>query len=234
MLYRGKEFHVDLSEISGDTRVTYGSEPVDVEVPMYDETKVVSAVSPPLGYIVPAAWSDVIERLRLHGLRLARLTEQVTAEFETYRLVNPTWSREPFENHHPVAYTTVAGKEVRTLAVGSVLVRLNQSTSKIAVHLLEPDAPDSLAAWGYFDAIFEQKEYGESYVLEELARTMLAKDTALKQEFFERLRSDPAFRGDPSARLSFFFERSPYWDSRVGAYPVVRLVKSIPLKTAAL
>ena len=43
----------------------------------------------------------------------------------------------------------------------------------MAAHLLEPQGPDSFVAWGFFDAIFEQKEYGEDYVVEKLARDML-------------------------------------------------------------
>ncbi len=56
--------------------------------------------------------------------------------------------------------------------------RLPDGSSSI---LLEPDAPDSLLFWGFFNSIFEQKEYGEGYMLEKLARDMLAKDEKLKE-----------------------------------------------------
>ena len=36
--------------------------------------------------------------------------------------------------------------------------------------LLEPQAPDSLAAWGAFNNHFEGKEYMDSYVAEAVAR----------------------------------------------------------------
>jgi hypothetical protein len=49
------------------------------------------------------------------------------------------------------------------------------------MNLLEPAAPDSLARWGFFNAIFEEKEYAEHYVLESLAREMLANDPALSR-----------------------------------------------------
>jgi hypothetical protein len=41
-------------------------------------------------------------------------------------------------------------------------------------------------------------------------------------EFAEALK-DPKFAGDPGARLRFFFERSPYWDSRLNKCPIVKL-----------
>ena len=80
--------------------------------------------------------------------------------------------------------------------------------------------------WGFFNAIFEQKEYGEGYVLEKLAREMLAKDEKLRKEFEEKLK-DEKFAKSPFARLSFFYERSPYFDKRIGLYPVGRIIQKL-------
>jgi hypothetical protein len=89
--------------------------------------------------------------------------------------------------------------------------------------------------WGFFDAIFEQKEYGEGYVVEKLAREMMAKDPKLKEEFEARLASDHDFAASPSERLNFFYKRSPYWDSHLGLYPVGRVLSldGIPLEKSA-
>ena len=83
--------------------------------------------------------------------------------------------------------------------------------------------------WGFFNAIFEQKEYGEAYVLEKLAREMLAKDANLKKEFEEKLK-DEKFAKNRAARLTFFYERSPYFDKRIGVYPVGRIVTKLDEK----
>ena len=108
---------------------------------------------------------------------------------------------------------------------GSVVVPLNQRLSKVAVHWLEPEAPDSAMRWGFFDSTFEQREYGEAYVLEKLARSMMEKDPALKAEFEQRVSKDAQFAASPEARLEFFYERSPwYLENRVGLYPVGRLL----------
>ena len=106
---------------------------------------------------------------------------------------------------------------------GSVIVPLDQRAGRVAVHLLEPQAPDSLLAWGFFNAIFERKEYAEPYVMESLARDMLAKDPKLREEFERRLAQDKAFAASPEARLEFFYRHSPWWDPRLGLYPVGRL-----------
>jgi hypothetical protein len=112
-----------------------------------------------------------------------------------------------------------------------VIVPLNQRAAKVAIHFLEPEGPDSAVLWNFFDAIFEQKEYGESYVLEKLARDMMAKDPELKKEFENKVATDPQFAANPYARLNFFYQRSPYWDKALGLYPVGRLtsLEGVPL-----
>ena len=228
MRFRGVEFRLEASEVSGGQRVVYGTAPRDVEVPLFDAFETSAGVAPPIAYVVPAAWSEVVERLEAHGVRTERLAREVTGEFETYRLEEARWGPAPYEGRHPARFTARPVVERRTLPAGSVLVRLDQPLSKVAVHLLEPAAPDSLAAWGFFDAIFEQKEYAEGYVLEALARRMLAADPELAREYEALLSSDKAFRESPEARLEFFYRRSPYRDARIGAYPVVRLTRPLP------
>jgi len=117
--------------------------------------------------------------------------------------------------------------ERRTFPPASVIVPLDDNLAKLAINLLEPEAPDSLVAWGFFNAIFEQKEYGEAYVLEKLAREMMSKDPALRVEFLRKLESDPEFASSPSSRLHFFYERSSYWDPQMNVYPVGRITTSL-------
>jgi hypothetical protein len=102
-------------------------------------------------------------------------------------------------------------------------VPLGQARGRLILHLLEPQAPDSFAAWGFFNACFEQKEYVEPYVAEQIARTLLANDAGLRDEFTRRLAEDPAFAADPAARREFFLRRHPSWDSRFNLYPVLRI-----------
>ena len=122
--------------------------------------------------------------------------------------------------------------ETRVFPPGSVVVPLAQPAGKVILNLLEPQAPDSLARWGFFNAIFEEKEYAEHYVLESLAREMLANDSELKQEFEQLLAVDPEFAASPAARLRFFYKRSPYWDPQMNLYPVGRIIRLIDLPLA--
>jgi hypothetical protein len=81
-----------------------------------------------------------------------------------------------------------------------------------------------LVHWGFFDRIFEQKENYSDYVMEQVAREMLDKDSTLKREFEAQLQADATFAASSEARLNFFYVRSPYFERDKNVYPVLRLV----------
>jgi len=225
---RAVESHTELSDVSGAQRVVFGSKPLDLTVPMYNDFRVKAAVAPPLYYIVPAQWKDVIELLKVHGLEFTALKEAVTLDIESYRFVDVKWANGPFEGRLMPSFKTEVVRERRTFSTGSVIVPLAQKSAKVAINLLEPEAPDSLVHWGFFNATFEQKEYGEDYVVEKLAREMLASDPGLREEYQKRLASDQKFAASPRARLEFFYRRSPYWDKQMNLYPVGRIITRLP------
>jgi hypothetical protein len=222
---------IQFSEISGDRRVVYGTDAVDMTVPIYETFQVSKSATVPLHYIVPAQWEQVIEVIKAHGIKTNTIVEATKIEVESYRLHNLSWASGPFEGRHMPRFEVELITETREFPPGSVLIALNQPLGRLAMNLFEPDAPDSLVRWGFFNAIFEEKEYGENYVLEGLARQMLAADPALKEEFDERVKSDPNFAANPTERLRFFYKRSPYWDPQMNVYPVGRIISPIHLPT---
>ena len=223
--FSGVEYHHEVSPVSGALWIRYDpTKPVTFTVPFFNQVETTREVVPPVGYVVPAAWTVVLERLRDHGIEFTTLTQPLRQEVETYLFDHVEWEEKPFENHHAVKELKFhAIKREMSFPAGSAVVYLDQPAAKLVMHLLEPDAPDSLVRWGYLDAIFEQKEYGESYVLEPLAREMLARDPKLKEQFEAKLVNDPAFAASAHARLNFFYERSPYWDERLNVYPIGRI-----------
>lgn len=228
--YPGVSYTREPSAISGGMWIRYGKDPLDLTVPMRDRSEVTIEVERPRAYLVPPQWTDAIAVLKAHGLRLQRLTAPLSTPVEGYRLSEPKWQEAPFEGRHPVTCRTQRLKSVeRVFPAGTVVVPMDQPGSAVAVNLLEPQGPDSFVSWGFFDAVLEQKEFAEAYVVEDMARAMLAKDPALKAEF-EKALADPAFAGDPRRRLDFFFRRSPYFENP-GLYPV-GLVTDPALKLA--
>jgi len=215
------------SEVLGTSLVVFDSEPEVQTVPYYAGSDVVDSVLIPRSYVVPREYTAVIDVLRAHGIRLRTLTRPLELEAHLSRLTEPRWQAEPSEGRHSLRFKSAESSELRTFPAGSVVVPLDQRTGKIAVHLLEPRGPDSFVRWGFFDAIFEQKEYAEAYVIERVAQEMMARDTTLRLEFASKVRSDSAFARNPWARMNFFYQRSPYWDSSLGLYPVARISTTI-------
>ncbi|MDQ3131660.1 MAG: peptidase M14, partial [Acidobacteriota bacterium] len=219
------EYKLEDSSISGGKKLVYGTKPREITVKKHDEAKISAGVEPPLFYIVPPQWTDAIEVLQTHGIVFERTKKPLTIEVESYRLTEPKWATNPFENRLPVNFKTVSMTETRTFPANSALIPMNQTAANVVIHLLEPNSADSFAAWGFFNAIFEQKEYFSDFIMEKIAAEMLAKDANLKREFEEKLK-DEKFAKSPRARLNFFYERSPYSDKRIGVYPVGRITKS--------
>ena len=224
---RAFEYRTELSEVSAAPYVTFGTKPVDMTVPMYNDLRVKTAVAPPLYYIVPVQWTEVIDVLQVHGLTMQTTKEPLAVDIESYRFVDVQWAGGPFEGRLIPRFNAEVVHERRTFPAGSVIVPLAQQSAKVALNLLEPEAPDSLVHWGFFNATFEEKEYAEDYVLEKLAREMLAADSKLREEFEKKVATDPDFAANPRARLQFFYQRSPYWDKQMNLYPVGRIVKEL-------
>ena len=184
-----------------------------------------TSIAPPAAYVIPAPWTTMIDKLDAHGIRYRRINHVQAIHAQTYQLDHPRWASESFEGHVMLRDFSLSSTQRDViLPAGSVIVPLNQRDANVAIHLLEPQAPDSLVRWGYLNAIFEAKEYGEPRVLEKLARDMMEKDPALKADFEQKLKTDSAFANSSNARLNFFFQRSPWYSvQQVGAYPVLRL-----------
>jgi hypothetical protein len=224
--FRGYAYTREPSELSGGLWTRYDERrPQLWKVPFYDHLSPSLVVRAPRGgYVIPAAQATwLAHKLDLHGVRYQRIEGSARdATGELFRASAITYAAAPFEGRFTAEVKGVWQPGRQRLGPGDLYVPLAQPRARLVLTLLEPVAPDSLAAWGFFHAAFEQKEYMEGYLLEEEARKMLARDPALRAEFVRRL-ADPAFAASPRERLRFFYQRHPAWDDRVNVYPVWRV-----------
>ena len=223
---RGYEYTREPSAVSGQPWVRYDStRPVVWRLPLrYEVRPALTVTAPATGYIVPAAHAAwMSEKLALHGIEFQHVVSpQPASAVQTFRADRTTIAAETFEGRSLVTVDGAWRDERRDIGAGALFVPIAQPKARLVMSLLEPQAPDSFVAWGYFSTAFERKEYMENYVTEAVARQMLSQDAALKAEFERRLREDAAFAGSPDARLEFFHRRHPSWDERYGLYPVYR------------
>ncbi|MFA7262821.1 MAG: M14 family metallopeptidase [Caulobacter sp.] len=177
----------------------------------------------PTAYWIPAYRTDLIERLRIHGVVMETLTAPRAVHVEMLRLHDPKIAPDTNEGHVQITVDTVT-PEPRdwTFAPGSARVSTDQPLGDVVVLLLEPQSSESFFAWGMVPEVLNRVEYIEGYAIAPLADRMLAADPALKVAFEAKLAADPAFAADPDARLGWFYERTPYFDDHYLLYPVGR------------
>jgi hypothetical protein len=221
--FKGVEAIYDSSVISGGVRKTYTGKPVDITVKFYNEVIVTDSVKAPAAYIIPREWSVIAERLKLHGIIVEELSSPFSGTVTRYKFDSVTFAKTPYEGRQRVNFSSETYTENYTAPAGSYIVKCPQPEIGLILHLLEPKGDDSFVRWGFFNSIFEPKEYFENYVMEKLAPDLLASDPQLLKDFEERLNKDEEFRKSPGARLKFIYERSPYFDKRLNVYPVVRI-----------
>ncbi len=224
--FRGYEYTRTPSEVSGALMTRYDEgKPQVWTVPMRDDVMSTLSVPPPgAGYVVPvehAGW--VSAKLAQHGLDFRVLPAQHSLAVEAFHAETAKTEPSSFEGRQQLKVTGAWRPEVQDLPAGALFVPVQQPRARLVMSMFEPLAPDSLLAWGAFNNFFEQKEYMEAYVAEEVAREMLAADQALAAQFQQRLKDDAAFAADPQARLEFFARRHSSWDSQYKRYPVLRL-----------
>jgi hypothetical protein len=212
------------SELSGGQWTQYDpKKPETMQIPVQRDVIVTATAKAAAAYVLPPQWHAVSERLQLHGVQMQRLEQVQQLNAERYRFTKVAWAPRPFEGRHSIAELESqleSGRE--SIPAGSWLIPMAQPKARLIAQMLEPQAPDSFLRWGFFDAIFESKEYAEPRVMEGMAREMLKADPKLKAEFEQRLQ-DAEFAASPAARLQFFYERSPYFDRELNRYPVLRL-----------
>ena len=220
--FKGIDYTLEKSPISGTEVVRWTGEPkLYPNLPVMAETVPDIKVTRPSAYYIPAEWTQVIDRLNLHGIRMTRLSKPTELKLQQYSLSNPVFNSKAFEGRLTVKADSTLAKLTTTLPAGTVKISTDQPLGDLAILLLEPQSPDSLLQWGFFNPIFTRTEYIEDYAVEPLAAKMLKEDPKLQAEFNKAL-ENPAFAADPEARLRWFYERSPYYDNQYLKYPVYR------------
>jgi hypothetical protein len=222
--FRGIKYEEVKSELTGETWFKYGTEKTSFQLPYFSVNRPSVSTKLPEAYIVPVEWTTVLEKLVLHGVKLHYLAKDTIIRVDTYKLTSPKWNATSYEGHHALyQFETSMIKQDRLFCKGSAIVDMNQPQARIIAQLLEPKGNGSLVYWGYFDAILEQKEYAEHYVMEVMIPQMLKENPQLKMEFGKKEKEDTLFAKNPNLILNWFFSKTPYWDRNRDIYPVGKI-----------
>lgn len=223
--FMGYEAAYKTSLVSGKPRLYYDREkPWTKKIPYFQFFKPSEIVSKPKAWLIPQAWGEVVDRLRLNGVTLKRLKYDQEVLAEQYRIESFETLPSPWEGHYQHRNVKVSLETVRTVGKkGDWLVEADQPGLRYLVETLEPQAPDSWFCWNFFDAILSQKEHFSAYVFEDIAAQLLEEREELREALEYRKASDEAFRESPRAQLEFIYRNSSHYEPSHRAYPVMRI-----------
>lgn len=213
------------SSISGLPRLYYDrTKPYSKTIPFYNKFKAALTASVPKAYIIQQGWHEVIERLKMNGVKMIEITSDTTLHVTVSRIITYETSSKPYEGHYlhsKVKYTQQ--QEKLRLLKGDLIIPVQQVAKRYLVETLEPDAPDAFFAWGFFDGVLQQKEGFSDYVFEDQAADILARDPTLKRKLDQKRKADPDFAKDGEAQLEFIYHQSRYYEPVHMRYPVFRI-----------
>jgi hypothetical protein len=223
--FRGVEYDVETSDLTGGDWFRYHPEkPQEFQVPYFYQQFPDRVVALPEAYIFPPEWMEVAERLPLHGIKYDVLKKRSWVQVRSFKFRDHEWRDTPYEGRFMLSTEWDTIEELREFPPGSILVDMNQRTARAIAYIFEPPSPDSYLKWGFFNTIFERKEYFETYVMEGIARQMIEDDPALKDEFEQWKRDNPQFSNNQWVQLEWFYKRSPWWDPKKDVYPVGKIL----------
>ncbi len=222
MDYAGIDYKIAQDPITGLDYVQWLGQPKTYQdLPIYWSRLPQTTVTIPQYYWIPAQYLEVIQRLENHGIYFERV-EQAHQIKATQLIANEVkFGEMPFEGRQMPTTSFNEQQITLVMPVGTVAVKTDQVLGNLAVALLDPRAPDSFFSWGFFNQMFQRTEYIESYAMIPLIQQMLAKDPTLKTAFELKKKADEKFASDPRAQMSWFYERSEFYDNAYLKYPVL-------------
>lgn len=232
--FLGYDYRVETSSISGGDWYTFDNKkPITYKIPWYNKPEPKIQCLIPEAYIIPVEWADIIERTKLHGIKIKELKEDIIIKTTNSKLSNIRFESQPYEGHLRLqSFDIQEFEEERKFLKGSVIIETSQPSAQIIAHLLEPRGPVSFLKWGFFNTCFQIKEKPEDYIIEQIARDMISKNPNLLAELEKLKKANSEFAKDPSAILDWLLNKSAYADKSLNEYPVGKIYDSNDLLKA--
>jgi hypothetical protein len=218
--FKGIAFELYQSPASGRLEQRWLGRPITFRMPIIGQQPT-ETVQLPKAWWVPAAQTEVLDRLRLHGIAFETLTAPRTLQVDRVRLVAPQLLQ-PNEGRVPMMATFVHNQSEQVLPAGSVRVPADQPNGLLAAALLEPESQDSFLAWGFFPEMLAPAPNTDAFVLAALGERMLATEPEVKAAFEAKLRAEPAFAANPDARLAWLYAHAGPGHPYPLRYPIAR------------
>jgi len=224
--FKGYEALWKNSSLTGAQTFGYDLEkPYNKKIPFYNTLVTTAQIEAPDYYIVPFAWHEVIERLRLNNVKFEVIQRDTACMAEVYFI-----DKFEFSNYQTGGHRPINNIELRTekrwmkIYKGDIKIPVNQDANKYIVQMLEPKGADSFFQWNFFDEILERREYFSPYGFEPRAVEYLKNHPELKEKFDQKRKIDPEFANNHYIQLKFIYDNSPFAEPSFMRYPVLRIM----------
>ncbi len=122
-----------------------------VPMKVFDRFEPTRARVLPEAWVLDAAMTPIVERLRAHGVEVAPLARAWTGRVEAFTIDSLVRAPRPFQGHQEVRLEGRWAEARTTVPRGSWIVSGKQAMALVAAILLEPESDDGLTTWNALD-----------------------------------------------------------------------------------
>ena len=223
--FKGYEGKMIPSKLTGAQRLKYDiTKPFTKDVVYQNYFKATDSVTIPKAYIIPQAWHNVIDLLKLNNVEMYPFEKDTVLTVESYKIDDYDTRRNAYEGHY-VHYNTKVNSSVIEVQFrkGDYKIDTNQNAKRYLLETLEPIATDSFFNWNFFDTILQQKEGFSPYVWEDKAQQLLRANPKLQIEYNIKISYDEDFANNWYSQLDWLHKQSGNYEKAHLQYPVYRI-----------
>jgi len=222
--FKGYEGELINSKVTNGKRLFYKQElPYTKTVNYYNNFIPTKEIEIPKYYVLKQGWHEIVNRLRVNQIQFDRFDKDTTIVVEVNHIKDFNTRRSPYEGHYVHFNTTVSvSKAAIQFHAGDLIIPTHQNGVRYLLETFEAEATDSFFNWNFFDTILQQKEGYSSYVFEDIAEELLAKNPKLKAQFDEKMK-EKDFAKNPRAQLNFVYKNSPHYEKAHLQLPIYKI-----------
>jgi dipeptidyl-peptidase-4 len=157
-----RTFEADLVTENGRRNYRKSERQRDVTIPYFIDYYPTKSVKLPYAYLLNVNDPQILDLLRLHGIRYERLTNNSKIEVQRFEISELKGTARLNQGHYT---NTIKGKyliDTINFPAGTIIVRTAQPLANVAAYLLEPQSNDGMMTWNYFDR-YLVPQWGSGY-----------------------------------------------------------------------
>ncbi len=232
--FKGYEAEISISPLTQIKRLQYNTnKPYEKTIRIYNDYTATKTITAPYAYVLPQAWPEIIDRLKLNSVKMKQLAKDTLLELTVYYADEYQKSKRQQQGQNTLSNLKISSKQMQIQCFeGDYVIFTNQVSNEYIVQMLEPEGMDSFFKWNFFDEVLEHREYFSPLGFEENAIKYLEKHPELKEKLKEAVIKDEKLAQSHYAQLKFIYDNSEYSEKSYKRIPVYRMNNEIyiPLK----